>query len=198
MGGRQSKRRVKTMSIKFTEPQLVMMSAAARRADRCLEPPNDLKENAARNLAAKLLSAGLAREVGAKAGAAVWRRDEDAGRSYSLKLTAVGMKTIAAENETAPSNSTEDASSADRQDPAAPAAPALTAPPRKGTKIAQVIVLLQRAGRATLNDVIAATNWLPHTSRAALTGLRKRGYAIERRGQGEGASRYVIIDPAGA
>jgi Protein of unknown function (DUF3489) len=28
--------------------------------------------------------------------------------------------------------------------------------------------------------LIAVTGWLPHTTRAALTGLRKRGYEIAR------------------
>jgi hypothetical protein len=28
--------------------------------------------------------------------------------------------------------------------------------------------------------MIQATDWLPHTTRAALTGLRKRGFALER------------------
>jgi len=31
---------------------------------------------------------------------------------------------------------------------------------------------------ATLAELVAATGWLPHTTRAALTGLRKRGYAV--------------------
>ena len=47
-----------------------------------------------------------------------------------------------------------------------------------GTKIAQVIELLQRGDGATLAELIAATGWLPHTTRAALTGLRKRGYVV--------------------
>ena len=29
-----------------------------------------------------------------------------------------------------------------------------------------------------LSELIAATDWLPHTTRAAPTGLRKRGYAV--------------------
>jgi hypothetical protein len=32
---------------------------------------------------------------------------------------------------------------------------------------------------ATIDDLTGATNWLPHTARAALTGLRKRGYRQE-------------------
>ena len=48
----------------------------------------------------------------------------------------------------------------------------------RGTKIAQVIELLQGNDGATLAELVAATGWLPHTARAALTGLRKRGYAV--------------------
>ena len=50
--------------------------------------------------------------------------------------------------------------------------------PRGGTKIAQVIALLEGPGGATLAELVAATGLLPHTTRAALTGLRKRGYAV--------------------
>ena len=38
--------------------------------------------------------------------------------------------------------------------------------------------LLLRDSGATLDQMIAATGWLPHTTRAALTGLKKKGYAI--------------------
>jgi hypothetical protein len=31
---------------------------------------------------------------------------------------------------------------------------------------------------ATIEELMAATGWLAHTTRAALTGLRKRGYAV--------------------
>jgi hypothetical protein len=29
--------------------------------------------------------------------------------------------------------------------------------------------------------MVEATGWLPHTTRAALTGLRKKGHAVDRR-----------------
>jgi hypothetical protein len=41
--------------------------------------------------------------------------------------------------------------------------------------------------------LVAATGWLPHTTRAALTGLRKRGYAIERERSEKGGSLYQIV-----
>jgi hypothetical protein len=50
--------------------------------------------------------------------------------------------------------------------------------PRDGTKLARVLELLQRDCGATLEELIAATEWLPHTTRAALTGLRKRCYTV--------------------
>ena len=52
--------------------------------------------------------------------------------------------------------------------------------PRAGSKLARVIDLLQRSDGATIASLTEATGWLPHTSRAALTGLRKRGYAVVR------------------
>ena len=57
------------------------------------------------------------------------------------------------------------------------AAPSLSTP-RGGTKLARVLELLQRDCGATLEELIAATDWLPHTTRAALTGLRKRGCSV--------------------
>lgn len=49
----------------------------------------------------------------------------------------------------------------------------------KITKRDQLGALLVRGEGATLDQMIAATGWLPHTTRAALTGLRKAGYAID-------------------
>jgi DNA-binding IclR family transcriptional regulator len=69
--------------------------------------------------------------------------------------------------------------------------------PRSGTKIAEVIVLLQRADGATLAELVAATGWLPHTARAALTGLRKRGYDVRlMRKDRKTAAAYRVTAPA--
>jgi hypothetical protein len=82
------------MSVKLSEAQLVMMSAAAQRKDRCLSPPVAIKGAALSKVSAKLAKLGLAREIEAKPGAPIWRRD-DAGQGYALKLTAAGLKAIA-------------------------------------------------------------------------------------------------------
>ena len=58
-------------------------------------------------------------------------------------------------------------------------------------KIATVLQLLQRANGATLDELVAATGWLPHSTRAALTGLRKRGHALTKN-KADGVTRYFI------
>ena len=83
------------MSIKLTETQLLMLSAAAQRTDRYLVPAPNLKVAAAQKIASKLIGAGLVREIRARAGRPVWRRDDDAGLSYTLRLTAAGANATA-------------------------------------------------------------------------------------------------------
>jgi DNA-binding MarR family transcriptional regulator len=62
------------------------------------------------------------------------------------------------------------------------AASTVTRPFEKtSTKSATVLAHLQRKRGATLAELVAATGWKPHTTRAMLTGLRKKGHAIERR-----------------
>jgi len=63
---------------------------------------------------------------------------------------------------------------------------------RAGIKQARIIALLSRPEGASLDDLIAATGWLPHTTRAALTGLRKKWFAIRRDEDGERRSLYRI------
>ncbi|MDB5701465.1 MAG: hypothetical protein JWL66_1664 [Sphingomonadales bacterium] len=52
------------------------------------------------------------------------------------------------------------------------------AAPVQATKVATLIALLTRAEGATLDQMVAATGWQPHTTRAALTRLKARGYAV--------------------
>jgi len=59
-----------------------------------------------------------------------------------------------------------------------------------------VIALLSRAEGARIEELTSATRSLPHTTRAALTGLRKRGYAVERARSDEGGSLYKIVASA--
>lgn len=66
-------------------------------------------------------------------------------------------------------------------------------PARSGTKRALVIAMLSEGHGASLAEIIDATNWLPHTTRAALTVLRHQGYIIERFCDDEQKTRYRIV-----
>jgi hypothetical protein len=54
--------------------------------------------------------------------------------------------------------------------------------------------LLLRDEGATLDQMIAATGWLPHTTRAAMTGLRKKGYVIDS-DKVDGVRTYRAVAP---
>ena len=64
----------------------------------------------------------------------------------------------------------------------------------KTTKRDQLAALLLRDEGATLDQMIAATGWLPHTTRAALTGLKRRGYAIDS-DKIDGVRTYRAVAP---
>jgi hypothetical protein len=189
------------MSVKLTDAQVVMISAAAQRKDRCLSAPATIKGAALSKISVKLARLGLAREIEGKAGAPIWRRD-GAGHGYALKLTAAGLKAIAVDEgsqDTIPQDTIEP-SEAPQPEVKNVASPdegghsARVTIPRDSSKLAMVIEHLQRADGATLVDLTQATGWLPHTTRAALTGLRKRGYAVIRERIGAGGSVYRISD----
>jgi len=53
------------------------------------------------------------------------------------------------------------------------------------SKISNVLELLRRDEGATLAELVEVTGWLPHTTRAALTGLRKKGHSLEKSQRGD-------------
>lgn len=59
------------------------------------------------------------------------------------------------------------------------------------TKHAQVVELLLRTEGASLEEISTLANWLTHSSRAFLTGLKKRGYAVTS-DKTSGVRRYNI------
>ena len=93
--------------------------------------------------------------------------------SKKTRSSASGVSAPAATTLSAPSGA-----------PAAPAAP--------GFKRDRVIALLQRPQGAAMAELIKATGWLPHTTRAALSGLRKNGMVLERFRDEELTTRYRI------
>ena len=66
----------------------------------------------------------------------------------------------------------------------------------RGTKQNLIIGLLQREEGASLGQLVEATGWLPHTTRAALTRLRQNGYELQKAKRETGETLYRIAAPA--
>ncbi len=64
--------------------------------------------------------------------------------------------------------------------------------PTKITKTDAVIRLLRRSSGATIAQLQKSTGWQPHSVRAALTGLRKKGHDVQRDKNAKGVTVYRI------
>jgi hypothetical protein len=188
---------------KLTDTQLIVLSSAAKHDEGLATRPSNLNAAAAIKVSSSLIAKGLAREIRAKADAPVWHENDD-GR-FALKITRAGREAIGIEDEEAQDAAPVSAAPAETRSnkrgskPAEKAAAKTPAPRAKGarskavgagesspadfragSKQAKIVDLMKRPKGATLDELVEATEWLPHTTRAALTGLRKRGVAIER------------------
>jgi hypothetical protein len=180
----------KSNTPKLSDTQLIILSSAAQREDGLAILPETLK-GAAKAAVTRLLGLGFVKEVPVKRGAPAWRTDEEE-KPLGLKLTKAGSAALglaedgASEEEAAPPKT--------RRKPKkhAPGEDQASREPRAGSKQAQIIALMQRKSGASLAAMVEATGWLPHTTRAALTGLRQKGYAIERDKTPHGKTVYRL------
>ena len=213
---------------KLTTTQYAALSSARDREDGLAARPANLRAAAAAKLVASLIAKGFVKEIRAKLDAPVWREDEDgrfalkllkAGRLAAEAQAetdiqaeppaAVGASTATdkADTQAAPDDAPQ------REAPAAAkktrsstsvAAVSLTVPvisatsASAGSKRDRVIALLRRPDGAAMAELIAATGWLPHTTRAALSGLRKSGLMLERFRNDELTTCYRIPIAAGS
>jgi predicted ArsR family transcriptional regulator len=76
---------------------------------------------------------------------------------------------------------------------AAPPSPVVSG--SANSKVALLIRLLTRAEGATLDQMVAATGWQPHTMRASLTRLKARGYMVTSE-KVDGIRTYRASGPA--
>ena len=181
---------------KLTDTQLIVLSKAAARDDGAATVPDGVNKAAASKLGASLVSRKLMWEVGSKPGMPVWEENEE-GRGTSLIITREGREVIgvAAEPNVGaqePTASKSERGRAERgRNPQGKDSEKITEP-RPGSKQALVVRMVSRKSGATLDALTEATGWLPHTARAALTGLRKRGYALMLERQAGKPSVYRI------
>jgi hypothetical protein len=172
----------------LTAAQLRVLTAAAQRSDRLVLPlpPEQRARGGARpKLLATLMERELVQEVPVDDAEIAWRSAEGDCR-LALRLTAAGW--AAAGSPELGSVAPEDGTVT--QPAAVPAgatsgAPALDtvseapARPSPAGKLGQVLEAISTEPGATLAEITVLTRWLPHTARAALTGLRQRGFSIQ-------------------
>lgn len=158
---------------KLTDTQLILLAHAAQNANGSIYPlPASQLENGAPSerttkSVRQLLSRGLIEEREASDRAVTCRTDGDIG--YGIFVTAVGLTVIGVQ---------------EGEQSEAPLVTAAASAPARITKADSVLALVARDTGATMAELIEATGWLPHTTRAVLTGLRKKGHSIERSRRG--------------
>lgn len=156
---------------KLTDTQLVLLSTAAQNEGGSLLPlaaSLTAPRSAIDKSIGSLIKRSLAEEGRVADANVAWRNDGDL--HFGVRITDAGRKAIGLTEEPAPAIT--------------PAAPEATVE-KKQTKAALVVALLQREQGATLDELVVATGWLPHTTRAAMTGLRKKGHAIAKGKRGD-------------
>ena len=183
---------------KLNATYLNILGLASDRDGGLISRPAAMKAAAADKVAAKLIDLGLAREIRAKATMPIWRTDND-GKAFSLKILKAGREALQSAEAKA-ENSAELAGAAKQdatlnaevlQESALPCGNHGT--PRSKRTI--VLSLLERQEGATIGDLMAATGWLAHTTRAALSGLRKKRCVIVRDRDPEQQASVYRLEP---
>jgi uncharacterized protein DUF3489 len=190
---------------KLTDTQLVMLSAAAQRADGAVEWPENPQGAAAQEAAARLLREGLVEEVLAGRELPAWRRDESE-QPVALLITALGKETIGVTEEGAlvaapdagggdkPSAKTRSRRKLSEVSRPSQKTNTSTGGRRAGSKQARVLAMLRRPKGVTVAAIMAATGWQQHSVRGFLAGTVRRKLALPlltEQAEG-GARRYRI------
>jgi DNA-binding IclR family transcriptional regulator len=178
--------------------QRLVLTTAAQRSDRGVLPlPRKIGGGRAatrhQRLLNALLRAGLVEERPAGEGPPNWRQDTQ-GQRFALHATAAGLAAVGHRPAGFPRETASQRD--DAPGPVVVAAAELPAHPpaasvRPGGKLGRVLGAVASEAGATLAELVALTGWQPHTARAALTGLRQRGFAVRLSERG-GRKAYRI------
>jgi DNA-binding MarR family transcriptional regulator len=178
-----------TIMAKLTDTQLVILSTAAKRDSRLLLPFSrtlKLNKGTLTSVLKGLIAKKLVEERPATKDEKEWRSD-DAGR-HTLVITDAGLAALGL----SPDEETTPADQSPKPDATATITkPSTGANPKKGGKLDNVLTLVRRTGGASIADLQEATGWQPHSVRAALTGIRKRGVEITRSKNEDGMTVYT-------
>ncbi|WP_114965593.1 DUF3489 domain-containing protein [Alkalilacustris brevis] len=165
---------------KLTDTQILILSRAANRPGNLAMPlPEGLHGAAASKAVTRMITNGWLEEVDADLcrGEPLWRETGD-GHGTTLIATEAGLEAIGIEPVAASAVASARTAKPEPDTEPAPTTRETNTPKpipiRAGTKQAQIIVLLQRPGGATIAEIVAATGWLAHSARGLISGGLKK------------------------
>ena len=181
---------------KLSETQTIILTAGAQRPDNIALPlPKGLHGAAAKMAVTKMIEHGWLQEVDAnlRRGEPLWRETGD-GHGTTLIVTdagllAIGIEPVVVKTVVAIRKHVAEVSAPIEASAAQPKQ-------RAGTKQAMLIEMLRRPEGGTMEEIVAATGWLVHTARGALSGaLGKKLGLIVTSAKEEGRGRvYRIVE----
>ncbi len=169
--------------ITLSDTQSILLATAAQRENGSVLPLHGSVKpgGGAAKARANLLKQGLVEERETTDATTVHRTEGDV--RFGLYITAAGLAAIGLGDD----------------DPAA-TSPTVQLPEiidveKAPSKIATVLKLISCDEGVPVSELMTATGWLPHTIRAALTGLRKKGHHVQRIKR-DGVTCYRIFGAA--
>ena len=159
----------------LTATQTRILTAGAQRPGNLAMPlPKGLHGAAANKVVGMLIGRGFLEEVDAniRKGEPLWRETGD-GHGTTLVVTKAGLAAIGAEPVVAKTKVRV------RKNPKTEKPPAAPKTPRKVTKQAQLITMLESPDGASIAEITAATDWQAHTIRGAISGVLKKKLGLD-------------------
>jgi len=165
---------------KLSDSQLVILNAACKRPNGSVYPvTSKLTGGALAKVLSSLLTKGLVKEVRAKQGETHWRLDDEE-RPLTLKVTPAAFEALGIVDGKAPAKvgtaakRAKASSKPKRPAKAGRAKKAKARVARGDSKQAQLIAMLKDKKGATIDEIVKAFGWQPHTVRGAIAGALKK------------------------
>lgn len=180
-------------NLPLSDAQLVILSKAAQRDDRRIERPAHLR-GAANKVIAALIAKSLIEPIPEdQRQRSVIGSSDDQQRLTKYRISTAGLAAIGIEDAATDGLDCDPPAIRCASIAAATQENLATAKsPRAGSKQGQLVAMLSREEGVSIVEIATALGWLPHTTRAALTGLRHKGYELAREISSDRGSLYRI------